>query len=51
VVLTLVSNGKLSVADFITWNGACQLTDAGRRTFIDTYERCKSITVTHPLFG
>jgi CRISPR-associated protein Cas1 len=51
VVLTLVSNGKLSVADFITWNGACQLTDTGRCTFLETYERRKSTIVTHPLFG
>ncbi len=51
MVLTLVSNGKLSVADFIIWNGACQLTDAGRRTLLETHERRKSIIVTHPLFG
>jgi CRISP-associated protein Cas1 len=51
VVLTLVNNGMLSAADFIAWNGACQLTDAGRRTFLETYERRKSTIVTHPLFG
>ena len=51
VVLTLVNNGMLSTADFIAWNGACQLTDAGRRTFLETYERRKSTIVTHPLFG
>ena len=49
VVLTLVNNGMLSAADFIAWNGACQLTDAGRRTFFETYERRKSTIVTHPL--
>ena len=51
VVLTLINNGMLSAADFIAWNGACQLTDAGRRTFFETYERRKSTIVTHPLFG
>jgi len=51
VVLTLVNNGMLSASDFIAWNGACQLTDAGRRTFFETYERRKSTIVTHPLFG
>ena len=51
VVLTLVNNGMLSTSDFIAWNGACQLTDAGRRTFFETYERRKSTIVTHPLFG
>jgi CRISPR-associated protein Cas1 len=51
VVLTLVNNGMLSASDFIAWNGACQLTEAGRRTFFETYERRKSTIVTHPLFG
>jgi CRISP-associated protein Cas1 len=51
VALTLVNNGMLSTADFIAWNGACQLTDAGRRTFLETYERRKSTIVTHPVFG
>jgi CRISPR-associated protein Cas1 len=51
VVLTLVNNGMLSAFDFIAWNGVCQLTDAGRRTFFETYERRKSTIVTHPLFG
>jgi CRISP-associated protein Cas1 len=51
VVLTLVNNGMLSASDFIAWNGACQLTDAGRRTFLETYERRKSTIVTHPMFG
>jgi CRISPR-associated protein Cas1 len=51
VALTLVNNGMLSTSDFISWNGACQLTDAGRRTFLETYERRKSTIVTHPLFG
>jgi CRISP-associated protein Cas1 len=51
VVLTLVNNGMLSTSDFIAWNGACQLTEAGRRTFLETYERRKATIVTHPLFG
>ena len=51
VVLTLVNNGMLSASDFIAWNGACQLTEAGRRTFFETYERRKATVVTHPMFG
>ncbi len=51
VVLTLINNGMLTAADFVAWNGACQLTDAGRRTFLETYERRKATVVTHPLFG
>jgi CRISPR-associated protein Cas1 len=51
VVLTLVNNGMLTAADFIEWGSAYQLTDAGRRTFFDVYERRKATVVTHPLFG
>jgi len=51
VVLTLINNGMLSPSDFVMWNGACQLTDAGRRTFLETYERRKATVVTHALFG
>ncbi len=51
VVLTLVNNGMLTATDFIEWNAACQLTEAGRRTFLETYERRKATIVTHPLFG
>jgi CRISPR-associated protein Cas1 len=51
VVLTLVNNGMLTASDFIAWNGACQLTESGRRTFLETYERRKSTIVTHPMFG
>jgi CRISPR-associated protein Cas1 len=51
VVLTLVNNDMLSAADFVEWGGACQLTEAGRRTFLDAYERRKATVVTHPLFG
>jgi CRISPR-associated protein Cas1 len=51
VVLTLINNGMLSASDFIAWNGACQLTEAGRRTFLETYERRKATVVTHPMFG
>jgi CRISPR-associated protein Cas1 len=51
VVLTLVNNGMLTASDFIAWNGACHLTEAGRRTFLETYERRKATIVTHPMFG
>jgi CRISPR-associated protein Cas1 len=51
VVLTLVNNGMLTVSDFVEWGGACQLTEAGRRTFFETYEKRKATVITHPLFG
>jgi CRISPR-associated protein Cas1 len=51
VVLTLVNTGALTDRDFLTWRDACQLTDTGRRAFLDAYERRKAIEVTHPTFG
>jgi CRISPR-associated protein Cas1 len=51
VVLTLVNNEMLTPADFLTWRDACQLTDAGRRTFFQAYEQRKATVVTHPIYG
>lgn len=51
VALILVNNGMLTISDFVEWGGACQLTDAGRRAFFETYERRKATVITHPLFG
>ena len=51
VVLTLINNGMLSARDFMTWHGACQLTEAGRRAFFQAYEQRKATVVTHPVFG
>ena len=51
VVLTLVNNELLSPADFVTWRGACQLTEAGRKRFFAAYEQRKATEVTHPVYG
>ena len=51
VVLTLVNTGAVTDRDFLTWRDACQLTDTGRRSFLDAYERRKATEVTHPTFG
>jgi CRISPR-associated protein Cas1 len=51
VVLTLVNNGSLSPKDFISWRGACQLTEEGRTRFFHAYEQRKATVVTHPVFG
>lgn len=51
VVLTLLNNDALAPGDFLTWRGACQLTDAGRRAFFNAYEQRKSTVITHPVYG
>ncbi len=51
VVLTLLNNEMLTPADFLTWREACQMTDAGRRTFFQAYEQRKATVVTHPVYG
>jgi CRISPR-associated protein Cas1 len=51
VVLTLVNNRLVDADDFITWRGACQLTDTGRKEFFQVYEQRKAAEVTHPLYG
>ncbi len=51
VVLTLINNAIVTADDFIVWRDACQLTDAGRKKFFQTYEQRKSDLVTHPVFG
>ena len=48
VVLTLINNEMLTPGDFVVWREACQLTDAGRRTFFQAYEQRKATVVTHP---
>ena len=51
VVLTLINTGALTPSDFLTWRGACQLTESGRKRFFHTYEQRKATVVTHPVFG
>lgn len=50
-VITAVNNGEVSPNDFVTVGPSCALTDAGRRSFISSWERRLDVEVTHPVFG
>ena len=51
VVLTLINNRLVGPDDFLTWRGACQLTEGGRKAFFGAYEQRKATVVTHPVYG
>jgi CRISPR-associated endonuclease Cas1/CRISPR-associated protein Cas4 len=51
VVLTAFNTGVIRPHDFVRRVGAVSLTDAGRRRFIQSYERRMDELVTHPTFG
>jgi CRISPR-associated protein Cas1 len=51
LVLTVVNNGEIRAEHFVRGPGAVGLTAAGRRKFIDAYERRMSQEITHPVFG
>ena len=51
VVLTLINTRMVTPRDFLSWRGACQLTETGRRAFFRAYEQRKSTLVRHPVFG
>jgi CRISPR-associated protein Cas1 len=51
VVLTAVNTGAVKGDDFIERGGAVALTPAGRRRFVQVYERRMDELVTHPIFG
>ena len=51
VVLTLVNNGSLTPKDFLVWRDVCQLTEEGRKRFLQAYEQRKATVVIHPVFG
>ncbi|MCE9565531.1 MAG: CRISPR-associated endonuclease Cas1 [Planctomycetes bacterium] len=51
VVLTLINNESVTKSDFVMWRDACQLTDAGRKTFFAAYEQRKATEITHPVYG
>lgn len=50
-VLTAINNGEVRPADFIRAGDAVNLTPAGRKRFIATFERRMMQDVTHPIFG
>jgi CRISPR-associated protein Cas1 len=51
VVLSVVNMGELGAEDFVTAVTGTALTPAGRRRFIEAFERRLAQEVTHPLFG
>ena len=48
---SVVNTGEISPGDFIVGTTGTALTAAGRRRFIDAFERRLSQETTHPLFG
>ena len=51
-VLTAINNRVVRAADFLeTESGAVLLTDAGRRTFIKSWQEKKKEALTHPYLG
>jgi CRISPR-associated protein Cas1 len=51
LVLTVVNNGELRSEHFVHAPGAVALTAAGRRKFIEAYERRMGQEIAHPVFG
>ena len=51
VVLTVINNGEVRLADFVRSPLGVNLTSSGRKKFIAAFERRLSHEVTHPLFG
>ena len=51
VVLNLLNKGEITEADFIRRAGGVALTQSGRRTVLNAYERRLSTEVRHPIFG
>lgn len=50
VVLSILNNRMLSPADFEEALGAWQLTESGRRTFLQRFEERLAEQITHPVF-
>lgn len=51
VCITLINNGEIATSDVIRTNFGVNLTDRGRRTVINAYERRMDATINHPLLG
>jgi CRISPR-associated protein Cas1 len=51
VVLSVLNNRELQPQDFTESLGAYLLSDAGRKTFLQAFERKLSDEFTHPVFG
>ncbi len=51
VVLTLINNGEVTPASFVSRAGGVALTAAGRKAVLKAFERRLETLVTHPRFG
>lgn len=51
VVVNLINNGEVSVADFLVRAGGVTLTPSGRKAVLAAYERRMGAELQHPLFG
>jgi CRISPR-associated protein Cas1 len=51
VVITALNTGVLTADDFLVGATGCALKPAGRKRFIEAYERRMDQLVTHPIFG
>jgi CRISPR-associated protein Cas1 len=51
VVIQVLNTGEIRPGDFLIRGPACSLTPAGRRKFIQAYERRLDTLIRHPLFG
>jgi len=50
VVWTLFNNNRLAQSDFLSYHGACYLTESGRKAFYTAYEQRLADEVKHPIF-
>jgi CRISPR-associated endonuclease Cas1 len=51
VVLSAVNTGEIGPSDFVVAVTGTALTQAGRRRFVEAFERRLSQETTHPVFG
>ncbi len=51
LVLTVINNGEVRADHFVSALGAVSLSAAGRRHFLEAYERRLAQEITHPVFG
>jgi CRISPR-associated protein Cas1 len=51
VVLSVVNTGEIAPSDFVIAPTGTALTPAGRRRFVEAFERRLSQETTHPIFG
>lgn len=51
VVLMALNNGEIGPEDFLRAENACVLSPQGRKAFIHVYQRRRSQSITHPMFG